>query len=87
MKKQIEKLISEANTLVNDHLDATCGGMCEELVTLKSRFVALLNTFDTVDPDSEEWASLDSLLDEANEALQRAEDATEAHYGGRHTQL
>jgi len=87
MKKQIQSVINEANTLVRHHHDMSCHGVCEEIIKLKPRLVRLLNAFDSVDEDDEEWEALDLLLDNANEAVKRASDALESHHGGHTTQL
>ena len=87
MKKQIENLIREANNLTANHYDITCNGMCEELIKLRGGLISLLNQFDKIDVEGAEWEVLDSLLDDANEAVQRASDALETHHGGHTTQM
>ena len=87
MKKLIEQLIIECNLLVTDHHDMTCSGVCDTIKKLKARLIHLLNSFDTVDPDGEDWSELDDLLDKANDAYKAAEDALESHHGGHTTQI
>jgi hypothetical protein len=87
MKELIEQLIREYELLVCDHHDMNCSGVCDTIKKLKARLIHLLNSFDTVDPDSEEWGELDALLDKANDAYKAAEDAVESHCGGNTTQI